>query len=563
MNNFLCDHTIKYEYISVSKLDFGIANPNRIMFLVLKTNDGKYLVWKLLFPRIGDTFVTIDKLLQLIEWQQIYETMQRLTAEFDKHTSPVDLIIGRFKIQIQNMINQLEVQHFQRVGVDANLLHSNIMSLSFSLGPQCKQFEMVDECKNYSKYGALASMGQENEKRVSTIATEAVQNVAKKPRNESTITSSIESFHSPSYEESHCNDTLPNDRDTVIPDSLEQLRELMKKEIYLRRFGFEDYVNGDSNFRLYDNVYTTKNGMTYASFHSTRVIRHFKGGSCQLFFCYSDEMLSQLYRLKFKLEGVAHVLVVFVNMVFDRITPFGVFLLPNKDETVLYDVMKNIDGWLCEDESKCRTVIDTCTAPCDISLHRSIIKVWPSIEITGCSAEFQKDLKRFHKEAGGRHNGEKIEATSLAKLLCFLPKHHILTGIDVIKRCCSNYYGIELAQYIINKWVPLSISVYDKAIHRRSLLICRHFFKIMEITYFKDSNKCLSEYNNIYDFIGFLKTLFSIEEQSMYDPPKRSFGYNTELQIQKEKELRDAMNNFKNNEEPVTDYLNTLKFLLK
>lgn len=145
---------------------------------------------------------------------------------------------------------------------------------------------------------------------------------------------------------------MNKNEDAIIPDSLEQLREFMKNEGYLRWFGFEDNTNGENNFRLFDNIYTKCNGSTYASFHSSRVIRHFKGTPCRLFFHNSKKMLSKLKELKF--DGIAHIL-------FYRITPFGVFLLPSKDEAIFSDVILTIDGWLNDEELKCKIEINICT----------------------------------------------------------------------------------------------------------------------------------------------------------------------------------------------------------
>lgn len=572
------------------------------------------MVWKLLFPRIGDTFVTIDTLLDLTEWKQLYETMQCLTDQFEVVTLPVELMIGRYKIQIDHINDPLELQCLERIGVDVNLLHSKIMSLNLSVNQEYTEFmiEMLAEGinsprKNDDGLNTSSTSNEISKKRSSTFGIDTKENLCNKQSKKShvlqnTTDSTFErykhsSFHNrssdsiprlelldkqkklnvgdltleqnerhkaffyneinniQSYDTCHHNTTLNSDKDAIIPHNLEEFRGLMKNEEYLRRFGFEDNVKGEYNFRLFDNIYTTSNGTTYASFHSTKVIRHFKGGSCRLFFCYSDEILNKFKELKF--DGVAHILFVFVNVAFDRITPFGVFLLPSKDEAVLGDVILSINGWLNDEESKCKTVINTCTAPGDIALHRSIGKVWSATKIIGCSLEFQRDLKEFRSGTGGKASYVKNESTKLAMSLCYLPEQHIRTGIDVIKQCSYSYYGTELAQYIVTKWLPLSISVYDEGIHTRSTLVCTKFFE--RITKVNSGHRL--SFKSIYDFVGFLRTLFSIEESVINLPPKISIGYNTELQIQKEIKLRYAMNYFKKEKEPVKDYMLKLMHL--
>lgn len=82
---FLLDYTVTYEVILVNLqlILTPILSPLTIALHFLKSNNGKYICWKLLFPRVGDSLFTVDKLMDLSVWKELYCVLTRISVEYD------------------------------------------------------------------------------------------------------------------------------------------------------------------------------------------------------------------------------------------------------------------------------------------------------------------------------------------------------------------------------------------------------------------------------------------------------------------------------------------------
>ncbi|XP_037041821.1 uncharacterized protein LOC119078419 isoform X2 [Bradysia coprophila] len=97
-------------------------------------DNSKYLVWKLMFPRSGDTFFTIDKSLDLCSWEKLYSILKRITLQYAVSSElPLSSISVQccefwYRLTIEKVTMDIQSVHeFCGVDIDENLLHDEIL----------------------------------------------------------------------------------------------------------------------------------------------------------------------------------------------------------------------------------------------------------------------------------------------------------------------------------------------------------------------------------------------------------------------------------------------------
>lgn len=338
------------------------------------------------------------------------------------------------------------------------------------------------------------------------------------------------------------------------PTNIEELREFFDDAGRMNQFSFERNVTDWSG--LFE-IHTVADGTSYMSFHCDKTIEQLHRSDCKIFFYYSDELLRQLQRFGSQFHGIEQILMVFVNHKIDRITPLGIFFLPNKTKPILDDVIRVI-GQRLNDGSK--TVI-RCISMYDAHLQDSISRMWPTAKLIGCSDEYQKDVKLFAKQNRVRLDQDK-ELTRLACNLCYVPQVYIPMGIGVIEKRAASEYGAKLVRYLRTKWIHLQ-SVFSEEIIHRSVKVCRQFMKQMIEDHFELKLRFSSPkepVKHIVDFIGVLRTFSKSQifymgvDGTVYESRrKRRFEMNTKLQKQFEanvvtsfEELRQSIESLQN-----------------
>lgn len=330
------------------------------------------------------------------------------------------------------------------------------------------------------------------------------------------------------------------------PTNIDELRKFLADPDHMKQFSFEEKV-GDWH-GLFE-IYSTDDNVSYLAFHSNATIKQMSNhDDCKIFFYYSEELLKQFQRFDVQFEGIEHVLMTFVNHKTDRISPLGIFLLPNRSKPILDHMIKVISQWLNEDGSA--TNVTKCTTMYDVHLQESICKTWPTAKLIGCSDEYQKDVKLFAKQNKG-HTADHKELTRLACTLCYVPQMYISTGIAVIEKRSSSEYGANLVQYLRTNWIGIT-SVFGEDIVHRSVKVCKQFNKRMEEGYFESKywySSAKEPVNNIVDFMKLLRTFSKVQviemdlDGSIYERRRnRRFEMNTKLQKEMEANIISSFN---------------------
>lgn len=569
-------------------------------------DNGKYLIWKLIFPRVADTFVTADKLLDMRDWEEVYTILQRITIQYAMSQLSSSLLSvqcckNSYKLSIRKISMNVQCIH-EFFNIDVKLLHDEVLCANFSLSSAHNDniVENLAICEENcsSKDDVLQDVSSTNQisrkRPYAKLQLNKVSSLRKKEKMESSssvqlipttsikdepvsdsevhLVSDGEVYQSLKVEKSlkigSVNDFKPdtksaldtsaslsstlNENSVKVPANMQQLYELMNDPDYSNRFCSKGIAPDDAE-NCFFNIYTIDNEVKYGAFHSAKVLSNIRDHKdCKLFFHYSEEMLGRLHHFtEVHFEGINHVLVIFVNHMIDKVTPFGFFLLPRKDKVVFDSVVRVIDGWL--NGTEIPLTVTKCTTPQSVVLHHSIAEVWPNTKLMGCSAEYQNDIKLFAKENRVLGPNKKAELTSWACSLCFLPENNISTGIDVIQKRSSSEYGKNLVKYLRTKWIDRLISVYNEDLIQRSLKICVQYEKRMKRDYFRENGfgSCIKKFKNIWDFIEFLRSLsgmssieMCLDGTTLERSRRKAFEYNTCIQKAREDNIVNIRNMF-------------------
>lgn len=346
---------------------------------------------------------------------------------------------------------------------------------------------------------------------------------------------------------------LSNKENFKVPTDIVQLYKFFKDPEQMKQFDFEQKV--EDWYGLFD-IYTVDNDVSYAAFHCHATIRQMSDrNDSKLFFYYSEELLRQFQSFAVPFQGIEHILMVLVNHKTDRVTPLG------------------IDQWLNGDGSP-TTTVTKCNTPYDLEIQESILKIWPTAKVIGCSDEYQKEVKLFAKRNKGLSDLNK-ELTRLACTLCYVPQMYISTGIEVIEKHSSSEYGACLVRYLRTNWIGIQ-SIFGEDIIHRSVKVCKQFNKRMEDDYFNDNRfrAAVKPVNHIIDFIGVLRTFskvkvveMSLDGSTLERHRNRRFELNTKLQKQVEANILSSFNELnqsievsKNDEEAIKQAIEKFMF---
>lgn len=555
--------------------------------------NGKYLVWKLNFQRIGNTFVTTDKLFDMCSWQKLYNILNRITIQYaatlqlSSSALSVQCCELQYKVTIQKIPMNIQCIH-ELFDVDAGLLHDEVLCATLinvecntgnlsivietpTCSPRKRTFsksqdsETDDRALSDSKItqssssndGPTRNFASENEEQQYNSDDNLFLHYSDDDESE-TETEDENTRHSNSNEaqsrkgeketeddsdetQSQKGSLEPVDASVEkakIKMDLQKLSELLKCPQYLNGFCFEKIGAEVSENRAFDiyAVDDTING--FAAFHSTAMLKNIRNSfDCMLFFHYSDDMLHHFQSLtEMQFFDINHILIVYINHFLDRVRPFGYILLPDKNAPTILGVVKAVDGWLNNDELL--STVTKCSTPQDEVLQHAISTIWPQAKIIGCSVDYKNDIKLFAKKNKGLHH---TDVTRLACHLCHLPDRYIPKGIEMIQRHSSSEYAKKLVLYLQTKWIGRPISIYGENIVQRSLTVCKRFCNQMLRKQFSDriyrKGKILKD---CWDFIEFLNVESNVNRCEMnldgtkFGKSKVRFGLNTEPQIQRE-----------------------------
>lgn len=103
----------------------------------------KYLIWKLNFPRVGDTFVTVDKVMDMCSWEKLYSILKRITIQYavtsqlTSSTLSVQCCEFWYKMTIQKIPTDIQCAH-KFFNADSRLLHDEMLcaNLLFDDNPE-------------------------------------------------------------------------------------------------------------------------------------------------------------------------------------------------------------------------------------------------------------------------------------------------------------------------------------------------------------------------------------------------------------------------------------------
>lgn len=92
----------------------------------------KYLIWKLNFPRVGDTFVTVDKLMDMCSWEMLYSILKRITIQYAVTSQLTSSALSVqccefwYKLTIQKIPTDIQCVH-KLFDTDSTLLHDEML----------------------------------------------------------------------------------------------------------------------------------------------------------------------------------------------------------------------------------------------------------------------------------------------------------------------------------------------------------------------------------------------------------------------------------------------------
>lgn len=315
------------------------------------------------------------------------------------------------------------------------------------------------------------------------------------------------------------------------PSNIEQLRQFFDDAGRMNQFSFKQIA--DDWCGLFE-IHSVADSTSYMSFHCDETIKQLHRSDVKIFVYFSNELLSQFQRFGVQFHGIEQILMVFVNHKIDRITPLGIFFLPNRSQPILDDVMRVI-GQQLNDGSK--TVI-TCTSLYDAQLQDSISRVWPTAKLIGCSEAYQKDVKLFAKQNRVRSDQDK-DLTRLASNLCYVAEQYIAMGIGVIEKRAASEYGVKLVRYLRTEWIHLQ-SFFNEEIIHRSVKVCRQFMRQMIEDHFEPKLRYSSPKKPLKHIVDFIDVLRTFSKSQIFDMGvdgtvyerrrKRRFEMNTERQ---------------------------------
>lgn len=380
----------------------------------------------------------------------------------------------------------------------------------------------------------VSSTHNENRKRSLQSPTNIV--------NDGLPSSKISKMDLPNTSSSAANDGfLPKNNDVEIPTNIEEVRKFLENPDRLKQFEAKviekvKFLCGE--FHIY-TVNVEHDVVSYLAFHHNKIVSQLSNrNDCKIFVYNCEELLGQFQRFTVPFQGIQNVLMIFVNHKIDRITPLGVFLLPNKSTAIITDVIGKVNQWLNG------ATVTKCIATYDF--HESVGKIWPTAMLIGCSDEYQKEVKLYAKRNKGQTNEGNKDLTRLACMLCYVPQMYIPTGIEVVVKRIGSEYGSNLIDYLRTNWIGIK-SVFGEVIVYRSVKVCKEFSKRMIDNYFESKSRYSlpkDPVNNIIDFMNFLLVFSKIQlvEMGLDDSTLerrrlRRFEMNTELQKENEAKI--------------------------
>lgn len=442
-----------------------------------------------MFPRIGDTFVSVDKMMDLVTWEGIYKLMQKVTTDFDSWVEGDQSIINYMRYEIQVRKIKLDVPYKNLVDVNFELLHRDyIMCMYVSLNNDGENLIRVSTAVSTNCDTASASVPAsatiKNTPKTNGETSHEENNFGKSSGQTQRKRANANDIDNLSIKRQTKAPSVVNYNGIKIPQNFEQLREQMKDAAVLARFGF-DNINND---RFFDNVYTLRDGRCFSAFQNSFIVENMRReGEVELFFCFSPELLEQFKGIGF--EDLSETLIVYV-LLFDQVFPFGYFILSNHVRHVLEDVILVIVKWFNGTSNAGQACnppdVTKCVVPQDRDLHFAIRKYWPNVKLIGCSAQYQREVcdfifkKRTPVDNPDSFYKDKKKLINFARSLCYLPEKYISIGIDVIEGIEIEHEKLfpckmQLVENLYSKWQEHSISVFNEKCVYRTLQVCTQF----------------------------------------------------------------------------------------
>lgn len=584
------------------------------------------MCWKLIFPRVGDTMFTVDKLMDINVWKELYNILQRISLKFDASAPSSSLgqqLMDKNRFMLSFTQLSMNNAHLQDIfNIDVKLISAILCADLTLVNNKTGVLPAIDLPHLNGSPGD--SSHHKNGERYNTVVK-----TSKRRFSESTLdtrhwkiakTHSLrQSIDSSSHTATKINTCLNSDlpssaskspskseKENVQPVTQSTTHHLTNKASRYNSQSTSSNLIASDNDSSSESVFqtthyystiTNSNSMTtevlfvpqnlvqlhkimsnnkylkrfgnesihdgkMAVFHSGKIIEMINGQEDCQLFFYFSPELLAQCQ-SFSQVKLADVARVLMVFWSYMGSAFPfAFFLLNDNPESLRQIPNTINKWL-------KAKVTECITPYSITLHRAIAEVWPQSKIIGCSAQYHRGIRFFARE-NERFEGD-YKLTKLARSLCFLEEKHFSIGINVIKKYTVSDYGVQLVQHLRTKWLRILKSVRNEVIVHRSLTICKETSKRIEQDYFRqcsgESSSLKVIHKNIWDFINFLKSFMSETVEELRDLRQvrsySNYGLKTTLEKERQRRYTGAMADFNVNLKTMSEKEAVERFMLE
>ncbi|XP_037029693.1 uncharacterized protein LOC119069678 isoform X2 [Bradysia coprophila] len=596
---FLMSHTITYEVISA---------PN-----------GKYIVWKLFFPRVGDTMFTVDKLMDFCVWQELYNVLQQRSSNYD--SSSASSLVPQFinKKRLKLLFKQIEMSrddlrdvlnvdwklvaavlradlvlvnnatddgnhsvnvpvHVQATGCPGGNSHHKTDERS-STDPSSSENTSSSDFKNRKVQPPLPSSVCSrlpcltindicsNSVPSFTETTESVRAEASRPSATSSSHSFIRTVVYPKKHQSPPKSARRGSMLNLTGNIADASNENLVVPQNLHQLG-----KAMSNSKYLERFgYEGNHGNLLKKYRLFDAV-HSPNGEFNWYAAFHSAQIIEMINGR----EDCRLFFYFSPELLKQCNSFVEVKLGDVKH-VLMVFWSHLGGavpfafFLLPDTHAAlrhvpkvinrwfhhSTTVIGCTTPYNQTLQHSIAEVWPQAKIIGCSAEFKSELKAFASE--NKMSGADGKSTLLACSLCYLDENNFSAGIKVIKRYTPSEYGTKLVRHLRTRWLGTLKSVNGEDVVHRSLVICRLVGYQIEQDYFHQESSL--KLKHIWDFIDFLQRLTS---QTVLELRKGRMcsGPSDEIRRERERRYKRASAEFEENVKMMRKVEAVEKFML-